>query len=188
MTIVLIGPPGAGKSTVGAIVAERLGLELVDTDTEVERSTGRSIPDIFVDDGEATFRELEREAVVAALGRADSVVVLGGGAPMDPRTEADLLGIEAPVVFLDVSLAAVGPRVGLTTSRPLLIQSPRAQWKALMDTRRPVYQRIASHIVETDRRTPDEVALAVADASRRPQPDSGAIGSRGPDRENRTDD
>ena len=154
--LVVIGPPGAGKRTVGRLVAGRLGVPFVDTDDVVETRAGRTIPEIFVEDGEPTFRDLERAAVVDVLASADGVVSLGGGAVLDPRTEADL-GAH-PVVFLDVGIADAARRVGFGQHRPLLGINPRAQWTRLMQDRRAVYERIARFVVDTAGRGADEVA------------------------------
>lgn len=157
--LVVIGPPGAGKSTIGSLVAARLGVAFADSDAAVEATAGRSIADIFVDDGEAAFRDLERAAVVDLLGTSDGVLALGGGAVLDPRTEADLAG--HTVVFLDVGISDAAKRVGFAASRPLLSINPRAQWTALMTTRRPVYERVATFRVDTAAREPDAVAADV---------------------------
>ena len=160
--IVVIGPPGAGKTTIAGLVAERLGLPARDTDADVEATAGRPIPDIFVNDGEPAFRALERSAVSAALGGHEGVVSLGGGSVLDPETEADLHRLSAggstSVVFLDVQVGDASRRIGLNVSRPLLIGNPRAQWIRLMGIRRPIYTRLATHIVVTDDRTPADVA------------------------------
>jgi shikimate kinase len=153
--LVLVGPPGAGKSTIGRLVAQRLGVRFSDTDDMVEASAGRSVSDIFVVDGEPAFRELERAAVLEALQRS-GVVALGGGAVMDPRTESDLAGY--PVVFLDVRIADAAGRVGFSASRPLLAVNPRAKWTMLMTERRPVYTRVARARVDTAGREPDDIA------------------------------
>lgn len=159
--VILIGPPGSGKSTVGSRVAGLLGVGFRDTDVDIERATKRTIPEIFVEDGEPVFRALEREAVSLAVGEHDGVLSLGGGAIMDPATEEVLSG--HPVVFLDVSLRAATPRVGLNKSRPLLLGNPRAQWLKLMGERRPVYERIARWKVNTDDREKSEIAQEIAD-------------------------
>lgn len=158
--VVLIGPPGSGKSTVGAALAARLGLPLHDTDAAIEAAAGRSISDIFIEDGEPTFRELERAEVARAVEQEDGVLALGGGAPVDPLTEQVLAG--QVVVFLDVGIADASKRVGFDQSRPLLAVNPRASWVRLMNERRPVYERVATHRVDTAGRTPDAVAEEIA--------------------------
>jgi len=162
--VVLIGPPGAGKSTVAAVLAERLGVPVRDTDADVEATAGKPIGDIFVDDGEPAFRELERAAVLAALAEHPGVLALGGGAVMNPLTEQALAGV--PVVFLDVQITDAARRVGLNRDRPLLVGNPRAQWIKLMESRRPVYERAATVTVATDGITPEEVADQVIEALR----------------------
>ena len=157
--VVLIGPPGAGKSTVGALVASALGVALVDTDAEVETYAGEPIADIFVDHGEAHFRMLERDAVDRALAGSDGVVALGGGAVLHPATTEQLAGHR--VVFLDVGLADAASRVGLNRDRPLLLGTPRGQLRRLMDERRPVYESVATATVSTDGRLPEDVAAEV---------------------------
>lgn len=153
--LVLVGPPGAGKSTVGAQVAQRLGLDHHDTDAAIVRAQGRSISDIFVDDGEAAFRALERAEVLRALASPDVVLSLGGGAVMDPDVQAALS--PHTVVFLDVSIADAAGRVGFDASRPMLVVNPRASWMRLMQARRPVYEGLATWRVDTAGRTPQEV-------------------------------
>jgi shikimate kinase len=160
--VVLVGPPGVGKTTVAELVGERLGLAVRDTDHDIERVAGKSVPEIFVEDGEPAFRDLERAAVTRALEEHDGVLALGAGAVMNPLTEAALAG--HPVVFLDVQLADAMKRVGLTRDRPLLLGSPRAQWVALMDARRPVYGRVARVTVATDGLAPEDVAERVIEA------------------------
>lgn len=154
--VVLIGPPGAGKTTVGQLIARRLGLELLDTDALIVAREGRSIPDIFVDSGEPYFREIEREVVALALRDAQAVVALGGGAILDEGTRAELAG--HTVVFLDVALRDASRRVGFDQGRPLLALNPRGQWLALMEYRRPLYQSLASLQIDTNGRTPQQVA------------------------------
>jgi len=162
--VVLIGPPGAGKSTVAAVLAERLGVPVRDTDADVEATAGKPIGDIFVDDGEPAFRELERAAVLAALAEHAGVLALGGGAVLNPLTEQALAGVA--VVFLDVQITDAARRVGLNRDRPLLVGNPRAQWIKLMESRRPVYERAATVTVATDGITPEEVADQVIEALR----------------------
>jgi shikimate kinase len=156
---VLVGPPGAGKSTVGRLLADALGVGFRDTDADVEEATGSMVADLFVDHGEAYFRDQEREAVLRALVEHDGVLALGGGAVLDPRTRAALLGHH--VVFLDVSLADAAARVGLNRDRPLLVGNVRGQLKALLDERRPLYEEVATVTVSTDGRDAAVVAAEV---------------------------
>jgi len=158
--LVLVGPMGAGKTTVARLLAERWGTEARDTDDDVEAAAGKPIPEIFVDDGEDRFRSLEREAVAAALAGHRGVLALGGGAVLDPATRRDLQ--HTRVVFLSVGLSDAVKRVGLGTGRPLLLGNVRARVKALLDERQPVYTEVADATVTTDGRTPEEVAEAVA--------------------------
>lgn len=160
--VVLIGPPGVGKSSVGALLAQRLGVTCRDTDTDIERTAGKEIPDIFFEDGEGHFRALERQAVATAVAEHDGVLALGGGAVLAEETRELLAGL--PVAFLDMSLTSAVRRVGLDAPRPLLTVNPRKQWRELMEERRPLYTRVARAVVGTDDRTPEEVAQAVLDA------------------------
>lgn len=157
--VVLIGPPGAGKSTVGAVLARRLQVDLVDTDVLIESRAGTSIAEIFVDQGEAAFRAFEREVVAEVLRSHDGIVALGGGSILDEHTRAELC--DHRVAFLEVSLHDAANRAGFNQGRPLLALNPRAKWKSLMDARRPIYQGLATISVDTDGRTPDDVATDI---------------------------
>lgn len=162
--VVLVGPPGSGKSTVGAALAERWHLALRDTDADVEARAGRTIAEIFIDEGEPAFRALERDAVAAAVAEHDGVLALGGGAVLDEATQEVLAAYARAggvVVFLDVTLTYAAPRVGFNQSRPLLLGNPRAQWQALMEARRPVYERVSTVRVLTDGLRPADVAEAI---------------------------
>ncbi|MDB1088917.1 shikimate kinase [Streptomyces sp. ACA25] len=159
---VLVGPPGAGKTTVGTLLADRLGLPLRDTDADIEQLAGKAIPEIFYAEGEERFRAWEREAVRAALEEHEGIVSLGGGAVLDAGNRARLAGL--PVVFLDVALADAVRRVGLDAPRPLLAVNPRQQWRTLMEHRRPLYTEVARVVVSTEGRSPEEVARTVFDA------------------------
>ncbi|MCE1179598.1 MAG: shikimate kinase [Micrococcales bacterium] len=153
---VLIGPPGAGKSTVGQIVAERLGVEFADTDHLVEQAERRSISDIFIEEGEKHFRDVERAVVTHALGAHAGVLALGGGAPMAPDVQRAMAG--RTVVFLDVDIASAAPRIGLSQARPMLAVNPRGRWVVLMRERRATYEQLATHTVDTNNRAAAEVA------------------------------
>jgi len=158
---ILIGPPGAGKTTVGMLLAGKLGIGFTDTDAEIESTAGKPVSDIFIEDGEPTFRALERVAVARALMTSDGVVAVGGGAVLDPRTQDQLA--ERPVVYLETGFASAAQRVGLGQARPLLLRNPRATLKALLDQRLPIYQRLASMTVRTDERSPEEIAAEIVE-------------------------
>ena len=157
--VVLVGSMGAGKTTVGRLVADALGVEFLDTDEVVEQQAGRTVAEIFIDEGEARFRELERQAVAEALASHDGVLALGGGAVLDAGTR-ELLA-KHPVVFLRVGLSDAAQRVGLGVSRPLLLGNVRGRMKQLLDERTPVYEAVARYVVDTDGRSADEVAAEV---------------------------
>ena len=159
---VLIGPPGAGKTTVGWLVAALLGAEFLDTDDVVEQTAGKPVSDIFIADGEAAFRELERAAVARSLASHQGVLALGGGAVMDPATRELLAGQR--VVYLETGFAAAAHRTGLDAPRPLLIGNPRTRLRELLTERLPVYQRLAWVTVPTDDRDPQEIADEIAAA------------------------
>ena len=154
--VVLVGPPGSGKSTTARLVAARLGVGRRDTDDDVERVAGTTISDIFVDRGEEAFRELERDATALAIDEHDGVLALGGGAVLDPATRERLQGLT--VVFLDVGIKDAASRIGFNRDRPLLIGNPRAQWIRLMEARRPLYDEVATAAVQTDGKSAEQVA------------------------------
>lgn len=154
--VVLVGPPGSGKTTVGRLVATRLGVPFRDTDADVEATSGKTIAAIFVDDGEAVFRDRERAAVRLALAEHDGVLALGGGSVLDEGTRSALRG--KTVVRLKVGLPDAARRVGLNRDRPLLLGNVRAQLGALLTARDPLYAEVATAEVVTDGRTAEEVA------------------------------
>ncbi len=160
--VVLVGPMGSGKSTVGELLAQRLGVPYRDTDADVVATEGREISDLFLTEGEPYFRERERAAVAAALAEHTGVLALGGGAVLDASTRSLLAGL--PVVYLSLEVDEAVRRTGLNQARPLLAINPRRQWRELMDARRHLYTEVARAVVATDDRTPDEVADAVLDA------------------------
>ncbi|MCK1818142.1 shikimate kinase [Streptomyces sp. XM83C] len=160
--LVLVGPMGVGKSTVGRLLAERLGVGYRDTDDDIVAGQGREISDIFVEDGEPAFRALEKDAVQSALTGHDGVLALGGGAILDADTRALLAGHR--VVYLSMDVEEAVRRTGLNVARPLLAVNPRKQWRELMEARRHLYEEVATAVVPTDGRTPEEVTEAVLDA------------------------
>jgi shikimate kinase len=160
--VVLVGPMGVGKSTVGHLLAGRLGLRYRDTDDDIVTEQGRTIAEIFVDDGEPAFRAIEKEAVRRALAEHDGVLALGGGAILDPDTRALLAQVR--VVYLSMDVEEAVRRTGLNVARPLLAVNPRKQWRELMQARRHLYEEVATAVVATDGRTPEEVTQAVLDA------------------------
>ena len=154
--IILIGPPGAGKTSVGKALAKKLSLNFLDSDKVIEEKSGKSISEIFITDGEPAFREMERAAVIDLIESQDGVIALGGGSVMDLEVSKRLLPM-ANVVFLDVSISNAAPRVGFNRDRPLLLGNPRQQWIALMEKRRSTYEALAKARVSTDNKKPVEV-------------------------------
>jgi shikimate kinase len=160
--VVLVGPMGVGKSTVGRLLAERLGVGYRDTDDDIVAEQGRSIAEIFVDEGEPVFRAIEKAAVHKALAEHNGVLALGGGSILDEDTRALLAGQR--VVYLSMDVEEAVKRTGLNAARPLLAVNPRKQWRELMEARRSLYESIATAVVATDDRTPEEVTQAALDA------------------------
>ena len=159
--LILIGPPGCGKSTVGAALAKKLTIDFIDTDVAIEESYGHKISDIFVDKGEEFFRDLEFDVLGQSLMIENCVLSLGGGAPIAQRAQEILKTAQAPIFFLDVSLAVAAPRVGFNRDRPLLLGNPRAQWQSLAETRRPIYESLASFVIKVDAMSVEEVVDAI---------------------------
>ncbi|MCX4999416.1 shikimate kinase [Streptomyces longwoodensis] len=160
--IILVGPMGVGKSTVGQLLAERLGTGYRDTDDDIVAAQGRTIAEIFLDEGEPAFRALEKDAVRDALAAHTGVLALGGGAVLDPDTRALLK--DRSVAYLSMDVEEAVKRTGLNAARPLLAVNPRKQWRELMDARRHLYEEVATVVVATDGRTPEDVTRAVLDA------------------------
>jgi shikimate kinase len=161
--VVLIGPPAAGKSSVGGLLAAELGVPFADTDALVARTAGKPVGDIFVDDGELVFRELERGAVASgldAVGPAGGVLALGSGAVLDPDVRRMLAG--QLVVYLEAEFATVAKRTGMDRPRVVIPGNPRGQLRAMLEERRPVYAELASLTVPTDDLAPEEVAADLA--------------------------
>lgn len=159
---VLVGPPGSGKTTIGLLLAQALGVDFRDTDADIVLKAEKPISDIFVDDGEAHFRALEREAVRLALAEHEGVLALGGGAVLAQETQELLAG--QPVVYLEVSLAEAVKRVGLNAARPLLVLNPRSQLRKLLEERLPIYRRLAKITVDTTERAEEEIVAEITAA------------------------
>ena len=156
-SIVLIGPPGSGKSTVGRSIARRLNRKFIDTDSVIEEKSRRKISEIFIDEGEEFFRKLELAALEETLLVPDSIISLGGGAPIKQEAQDLIAGSNVYVVFLDISLAAAAPRVGFNRDRPLLLGNPRAQWQSLNEIRRPIYEKLATLSIKVDDLSVDQI-------------------------------
>jgi shikimate kinase len=156
--VILIGPMGSGKTTVGQLVAEKLGISFRDTDLIIEHEQGKSISDIFLENGEEFFRSLEKKVLRSELLSDGTVLALGGGAPISIDAQSALRAIASPVIYLDISLSTVAPRIGFNRDRPLLLNNPRGQWQTLMQARRPIYEAIADFVIDVDEKTESEVA------------------------------
>jgi len=163
-SLVLIGPPGSGKSTVGRSLSRRLKRTFIDTDSMIEEKSGKKISEIFVDQGEETFRDLEFTILQEVLKIPNSVISLGGGAPVKEEAQILIMNSEIFVIFLDVSLATAAPRVGFNRDRPLLLGNPRAQWQSLNEIRRPIYEKLASISVKVDDMSVDQIAGEISTA------------------------
>ena len=159
--IVLIGAPGSGKSTVGVALAAHLQWPFVDTDALIELKESKKITDLFVENGEEYFRSAEFETLKEVLQEDSAVISLGGGAPISIPAQEALSSSESIIVFLDVSLATAAPRVGFNRDRPLLLGNPRAQWQALSDQRRPIYEKLATQSIKVDDMTVDEIMAII---------------------------
>jgi len=159
--IVLIGAPGSGKSTVGIALAAHLQWPFVDTDALIELKESKKITDLFGDNGEEYFRHVEFETLKEVLEETSAVISLGGGAPISQPAQDALVASDSTIVFLDVALATAAPRVGFNRDRPLLLGNPRAQWQALSDQRRPIYEKLATQSIKVDDMTVDEIIAII---------------------------
>jgi shikimate kinase len=163
--IILIGPPGAGKSTVGKALARHLKIAFADSDVVIEEKSGMKISDIFITKGEEFFRDLEFDVLNECLLIPDCVLSLGGGAPIAERAQALLVEVDAHLVFLDVSLAIAAARVGFNRDRPILLGNPRAQWQELNEVRRPVYERLATAVIKVEGSSVKELVAQIVEAT-----------------------
>jgi shikimate kinase len=158
--LVLVGAPGAGKTTVGRVLSRRLAVGFTDVDEMIVERSGKTIADMFLEDGEDAFRALERAVVAEALRDVDGVLALGGGSVLAAETRQLLRGHR--VVHLRVGLADGLRRTGMSTARPLLAGvNPRATFRALLDARAPLYREVATVEVDTARRSTNQVARMV---------------------------
>jgi shikimate kinase len=148
---------GSGKTTIGQLIAKRLDIAFRDTDQVVEEETGRTVSDIFLEDGEDAFRLLEKGVLRNELLSDGTVLALGGGAPISIDAQSALRAIASPVVYLDISLATVAPRIGFNRDRPLLLHNPRGQWQTLMEARRPIYESIADTVIDVNTKSETEI-------------------------------
>lgn len=156
--IILIGPMGAGKSTVGEILASDFATQWRDTDQMICSQTGREISDIFTEDGENSFRAIEKIILRTALLEDSTVLSLGGGACVNSDSQSALRASGSFIAYLKISLAEVSSRVGFNRDRPLLLGSPRAQWQSLMNERAPIYESLADMIIEVDGKSAQQIA------------------------------
>lgn len=162
---ILIGPMGVGKTTIGRGLAQELSLDFNDTDELIEARVGKPIGDIFVEDGEEFFREVELQVVLEACPKS-GVLSLGGGACLAPQAQSAIKSSEAQVIFLDISLSEVSKRVGFDKARPLLAINPRSQWQSLMDIRKPIYTRLASQHLVVDGKSSHEIISEILGADK----------------------
>ena len=162
--IILIGPMGSGKTTVGQLIADSLQIPFRDTDHVIEERSGKTISDIFLDEGEEFFRALEKKVLRDELLSDNTVLALGGGAPISIDAQSALRAIASPVIYLDVSLSTVAPRIGFNRDRPLLLHNPRGQWQTLMEARRPIYESIADIVIDVNDKSESEVVDQILEA------------------------
>jgi shikimate kinase len=152
---------GSGKSTIGKSLANKLSLQFRDTDAVIEEQEMKTVSQIFIEDGEDAFRLIEKSVLRQELLTDDTVLALGGGAPISIDAQSALRAIKSHVVYLDISLANVAPRIGFNRDRPLLLNNPRGQWQTLMEARRPIYESIADTIVDVNKRSQSEIVSQI---------------------------
>ena len=155
--VILIGPMGSGKTTIGSLLAEKLGLAFRDTDHLIEEREDKPVSQIFLDQGEDAFRAIEKRVLRDELLTDGTVLSLGGGAPISIDAQSALRAISSYIIFLDISLSTVVPRIGFNRDRPLLLNNPRGQWQTLMEARRPIYEALADLIINVDDKSQEEI-------------------------------
>ena len=155
--VILIGPMGSGKTTIGSLVAGKLGLSFRDTDHLIEEQEEKTVSQIFLDQGEDAFRAIEKRVLREELLTDGTVLSLGGGAPISIDAQSALRAIASHIIFLDISLSTVAPRIGFNRDRPLLLNNPRGQWQTLMEARRPIYEAIADATISVDDKSEEEI-------------------------------
>ena len=155
--VILIGPMGSGKTTIGSLLAGKLGLSFRDTDHLIEEQEEKTVSQIFLDQGEDAFRAIEKRVLREELLTDGTVLSLGGGAPISIDAQSALRAIASHIIFLDISLSTVAPRIGFNRDRPLLLNNPRGQWQTLMEARRPIYEAIADATINVDDKSEEEI-------------------------------
>lgn len=155
--VILIGPMGSGKTTIGSLLAEKLGLTFRDTDHLIEECEEKPVSQIFLDQGEDAFRAIEKRVLRDELLTDGTVLSLGGGAPISIDAQSALRAISSYIIFLDISLSTVVPRIGFNRDRPLLLNNPRGQWQTLMEARRPIYEALADVTINVDDKSEEEI-------------------------------
>ncbi|MEI6869537.1 MAG: shikimate kinase [Actinomycetota bacterium] len=159
--LILIGPMGSGKTTIGKLMANKLNVPFRDTDEVIVAQTGKSVSEIFLEEGEDAFRLLEKAVLRQELLSDDTVLALGGGAPISIDAQSALRAIASPVIYFDISLASVAPRIGFNRDRPLLLSNPRGQWETLMQERRPIYEAIADKVIDVNGKSEDDIVKEI---------------------------
>jgi shikimate kinase len=155
--IILIGPMGSGKTTIGSLLAEKLGISFRDTDHLIEEQEGKTVSQIFLDQGEDAFRAIEKRVLREELLTDGTVLSLGGGAPISMDAQSALRAIASHIIFLDISLSTAAPRIGFNRDRPLLLNNPRGQWQTLMEVRRPIYESIANVVIDVNGKSQKQI-------------------------------
>jgi len=159
--LILIGPMGSGKTTIGQLLATNLDLTFRDTDQVIEFETGKTVSEIFLDQGEDKFRALEKAVLRKELLTDETILALGGGAPISIDAQSALRAIASPVIYFDISLASVAPRIGFNRDRPLLLHNPRGQWETLMQERRPIYESIADIVIDVNAKSEEAIVAEI---------------------------